>query len=342
MIIASSADRGVLARRAVDERAADLLAHRVGAGCHGPGRGGTAGRDGRCRWKEHRQESEPRSSAPVGEPPASRSPHPALRPSSHKERSGSHATSHAPEIRQTRHNGVRQTSLHAKRRMGGIAIAMPPIPSCSRSTYGAPVVREGGVEPPRPCGHWNLNPARLPIPPPAHWVCPPAPFLPARRLPTPRTLARPRGWIHIPSRRAPWSPPGAPPRGRARVWTDTRSRINLVPVPPVSPGAGRGPRPGAGHWSATASTILGRSTESALPQAFEEERHRELRQATARVGGSRRESTPADRADRGNQPIDRRVDTISKQYQVGSTQVSSTRTGRAQGGSGGGGAPWES
>src|SRR5690606_36096296 len=27
-------------------------------------------------------------------------------------------------------------------------------------------------EPPRPCGHWNLNPARLPIPPPAHWVCP--------------------------------------------------------------------------------------------------------------------------------------------------------------------------
>ena len=27
----------------------------------------------------------------------------------------------------------------------------------------APVVREGGVEPPRPCGHWNLNPARLPF-----------------------------------------------------------------------------------------------------------------------------------------------------------------------------------
>ena len=33
-------------------------------------------------------------------------------------------------------------------------------------------MREGGVEPPRPFGHWNLNPARLPIPPPAHWVCP--------------------------------------------------------------------------------------------------------------------------------------------------------------------------
>src|SRR5690606_40516023 len=60
------------------------------------------------------------------------------------------------------------------------------------------VVREGGVEPPRPCGHWNLNPARLPIPPPAHWVCPRA--LP-RRGAAPsdtRTLARWPGWIHIP------------------------------------------------------------------------------------------------------------------------------------------------
>src|SRR5579862_899699 len=28
-----------------------------------------------------------------------------------------------------------------------------------------PSVREGGLEPPRPCGHRNLNPARLPIPP---------------------------------------------------------------------------------------------------------------------------------------------------------------------------------
>ena len=26
-------------------------------------------------------------------------------------------------------------------------------------------VGEGGLEPPRPCGHRNLNPARLPIPP---------------------------------------------------------------------------------------------------------------------------------------------------------------------------------
>ncbi len=27
------------------------------------------------------------------------------------------------------------------------------------------MVREGGLEPPRACAHWILNPARLPIPP---------------------------------------------------------------------------------------------------------------------------------------------------------------------------------
>src|SRR5690606_22877271 len=53
--------------------------------------------------------------------------------------------------------------------MGGIAIAMPPIPSVQLEHFRrCSLVREGGVEPPRPCGHWNLNPARLPIPPPAH------------------------------------------------------------------------------------------------------------------------------------------------------------------------------
>ncbi len=60
------------------------------------------------------------------------------------------------------------------------------------------LVREGGVEPPRPCGHWNLNPARLPIPPPAHWVLPPRPS-PVRceRLATCRRLARCGGRFHI-------------------------------------------------------------------------------------------------------------------------------------------------
>ena len=34
-----------------------------------------------------------------------------------------------------------------------------------RGESTAPMVGEGGVEPPRPFGHRNLNPARLPIPP---------------------------------------------------------------------------------------------------------------------------------------------------------------------------------
>ncbi len=32
------------------------------------------------------------------------------------------------------------------------------------------LVGEGGLEPPRPYGHRNLNPARLPIPPLAHKI----------------------------------------------------------------------------------------------------------------------------------------------------------------------------
>ncbi len=82
-------------------------------------------------------------------------------------------TADGPQPPTVRFTVPRDRHHTAETGMGGIAIAMPPIPSvqlehfrrCSR-------VREGGVEPPRPCGHWNLNPARLPIPPPAHWVCP--------------------------------------------------------------------------------------------------------------------------------------------------------------------------
>ncbi len=36
----------------------------------------------------------------------------------------------------------------------------------SRRRFGADgLVRTGGLEPPRPLGHWDLNPARLPVPP---------------------------------------------------------------------------------------------------------------------------------------------------------------------------------
>ncbi len=76
----------------------------------------------------------------------------------------------------------------------------------------SPVVREGGVEPPRPCGHWNLNPARLPIPPPAHLgVATSGPTFSVRPPGDIRRLARRRGWVHI---RCFGGPPGEQGRGR--------------------------------------------------------------------------------------------------------------------------------
>ena len=34
--------------------------------------------------------------------------------------------------------------------------------------YGVQLIPAAGVEPARPCGHWILSPARLPIPPRRH------------------------------------------------------------------------------------------------------------------------------------------------------------------------------
>lgn len=199
-----------------------------------------------------------------------------------------------------------------------------------RNLRGFQLVREGGVEPPRPFGHWNLNPARLPIPPPAHWVCRPSPTEWCERLPTCRRLARCQGWIHIPfprpSRPAPpvpatgnrrpgaLAPPGPrpprlpirhrprpslPPRHPSHVSDRTGSRINLVPVLRISPGAGRAAQSGAGHWSWGASTIHGRScagksSKRGLPGNF----GRGLRKAsTTRRPG--RQGEPADFPTRG-------------------------------------------
>lgn len=96
-------------------------------------------------------------------------------------------------------------------------------------------VREGGVEPPRPFGHWNLNPARLPIPPPAHWVCLPVLAPRAWRLPTSRTLARWPGWIHIPS------PGTASDRRRRRHGPHeaSRSHLPMAPRPPAGTDSAR-------------------------------------------------------------------------------------------------------
>ena len=45
-----------------------------------------------------------------------------------------------------------------------------PEPKTKGHPYGCPfvLVREAGVEPARPCEHWHLKPASLPIPPLAH------------------------------------------------------------------------------------------------------------------------------------------------------------------------------
>lgn len=113
---------------------------------------------------------------------------------------------------------------------------------------GLSAVREGGVEPPRPCGHWNLNPARLPIPPPAHWVCLPAPFpsFRARRLPTPRTLARRPGWVHIPFPGA-GAPTSASTDGlRPSRPASPEARPRRPPMPPELPPMSSGtPPPGS-------------------------------------------------------------------------------------------------
>ena len=191
-------------------------------------------------------------------------------------------------------------------------------------------VREGGVEPPRPFGHWNLNPARLPIPPPAHWVCLPvlAPW--AWRLPTSRTLARWPGWIHIPS-------PGTASDRRRRSHGPheaSRSHLPMAPRPPAGTDSARtrrrsqrrparsfcrghdrstyqprtggvrlprrrtGPPPGAGHWSVAPSTIHGRTTGTTTAGGV----RRGASEGTSSGADTRRpggQGEPADRAARG-------------------------------------------
>lgn len=195
------------------------------------------------------------------------------------------------------------------------------------------VVREGGVEPPRPCGHWNLNPARLPIPPPAHWVCPRASApCGGRCLPTSRRLARPGPWIHIafPTRsrrgrerpRTGAGPCPSPPRPRHRPAPTgiDRAPTALRPRPPVRDRTGTTVRCGT----------LGGGHLYDPGQTYRE------------VPGAQRASTTVDGADRGNQPIQRRVDTISKQYQASTTRQYDGKTRNDSDGHDGGGAPWES
>jgi hypothetical protein len=172
-------------------------------------------------------------------------------------------------------------------------------------------------------------------------VCPPALSPWGWRLPTRRTLARWPGWVHIPYCRAAAhqhglpaglpalsgvGPPSTPPAPYQHVPVHVSTSYRSRPSP-QEPGQVHSQvrdtchRPPLRSW---AEGVRGTSSKG----SFGGNLRRELRQA----------STPVDGADRGNQPIHRRVDTISKQYQArqhpqGGTQDDSDY---------GGGAPWES
>jgi hypothetical protein len=96
-------------------------------------------------------------------------------------------------------------------------------------------------------------------------VCPPAPA-PRSPGPAPSDMQNISTWPRVGSHPFPsGSSTGsgsrvAPPSPPRSVSTCACSRINLVPVRAVCPGAGPGAPSGAGHWSAAASTILGSRT----------------------------------------------------------------------------------
>lgn len=92
------------------------------------------------------------------------------------------------------------------------------------------MVREGGVEPPRPFGHWNLNPARLPIPPPAHWVLSWVPHLLGA---APGDMQKISTLRRVDSHPFVWPSPRANRQGRGRRGT-------------APPRPGRGPHRGRG------------------------------------------------------------------------------------------------
>jgi hypothetical protein len=203
--------------------------------------------------------------------------------------------------------------------LSGTPLARPPISTLQRPAGTTPAPHRRSSAPhiaPHQRPRTLTHPRRLPPEPPS------APAT-SRRTPTrperhaPHHAHRPQ---HLPPH------PRRTPRTPHHVPTWTGSRINLVPVTAISPGGGQGPQSGAGHLSAAPSTILGRSSAQAVVQK------------------------EFDGPTRGNQPIYRRVDTISKQYQGSQhdnrhdNHHDSRHGGRydSQCGDDGGGAPWES
>ena len=115
-------------------------------------------------------------------------------------------------------------------RCAGRLRAADPLPEL-RQRCAAPTVREMGLEPTR-LGHWNLNPARLPIPPLAR---PPSvsdqPTLLTRR-PPPSVSDQPT----LPTRRAPPTTRADPPELTTGRTNRARQHPNARPYPHASRG----------------------------------------------------------------------------------------------------------
>jgi hypothetical protein len=162
-------------------------------------------------------------------------------------------------------------------------------------------------------------------------VCPGRLPLAGRRLPTPRTLARWKGWVHIPY----------PRRQRPHRTFDAPATYQGVPVHVSTSYRYRpSPQEGVGVHSQVRDTGLPPPLRSL--SGIHEAVTRSSSTGGVRRGAPQGTSSCVDTvggADRGNQPIGRRVDTISKQYQQ---YPASGPQGSAQDGSQGGGAPWES
>nr|BFD83803.1 hypothetical protein StreXyl84_32040 [Streptomyces sp. Xyl84] len=117
-------------------------------------------------------------------------------------------------------------------------------------------------------------------------------------------------------------------------------------------GPARLPRSRGGSAARCGTLVRGRlydPGQKSVVRAAEEHSEKHSEGTTQRYEPRKRRRRPVDGADRGNQPIYRRVDTISKQYQASRTHQHDGKT-RDNGNTGktrndghdGGGAPWES
>jgi hypothetical protein len=198
-------------------------------------------------------------------------------------------------------------------------------------------VLQGRPRSPRAPTTWNNT--RDPAPRSA-----PAPPTPRTRkpLPTPRAPGthRPQAATGLPAsfpaHHAPAFPDpansGQPQTGPAQPGPPPGRPARIAPAPPHParhrPHATAPSRPGRDHVSTSYRSVPSPLEQDGVrPEVRDTGRRTPLRSWAEGVVRSRpagqargRRRHPSTRRTRGNQPIDRRVDTISEQYQVGSTQ----------------------